>query len=166
MKNYIKKAIVAWSPSWKHSSTVNAVVINGKYDRVDWTISHESPQSSQGGNRDSNTGASRRDHGVGGEAGFCDRSVVKDGSLIKTQIVDRSTWSLLKTELIPGSYGVSNSSVTRASLLRTLGEHVRQVCDFLTISGWLVTITSLSTENSCNILYGYIKKIIVFIAIC
>ena len=62
-----------------------------------------------------------------------DGSAVKDGSSIKALIADNA--SLLKTELILGSHGMSNSSVMRASLLRTLGELVRQACDFLTILG-------------------------------
>jgi len=95
------------------------VVINGKHDWVDLTISHESPQSGRGGDRGSSTSASRRDHGGG--VGLHDESAVKDDSSIKARIVDRGTSSLLKTKLIPGSYEMSNSSVMRASLYRTLG---------------------------------------------
>jgi len=98
--------------------------------------------------------------GGGGGAGLRGGSVVKDGSSIKTQIVDRGASFLLKTELIPGSHRMSNSSVMRVNLIRTLGELVRQECDFLTISRRrLVTITSLSIANSCSIPYGYTENL-------
>jgi len=69
---------------------------------------YEALQSVQGGGRDSNTGVSHRDHGGGG-GGLCDESAVKEGTSIKTPIVDKGTSSLLKTKLIPGSYGMSIS---------------------------------------------------------
>jgi len=119
---------------------------------------HEASQSGEGGSCSNNTGTSRRDHGGGGEIDLRDRSAVKDSSSIKTNIVDKGTLSPLKTKLIPRSHGMSNSSVMRASLLRTLEELVCQVCDFLTFLGWLITITSQSTASSYNILYGYIKN--------
>ena len=96
---------------------------------------HQASQLGQGGGRDSNTYTSHRDHGDRVGAGLHDGSTIKDGSSIKVQIVDRDTSSPLKTELMSGSHGMSNSSIMKASLLRDLGEHVRRACDFLTISG-------------------------------
>ena len=115
---------------------MNAVVINGKYDPVDYTVSHESPQSGQGGGRDicTSTSASRQDHDGRDEAGPHDGSTLKDGSSTKTQIIERGASSLLKTELLPRSHGTSNLSVIRVSLFRTLGKLVRQARDFLIIS--------------------------------
>ena len=84
---------------------------------------HKVSQSGHGGDRKINTSASHRDHDGGGGAALRDGSAVKNGSL--TQIVDRGTTSLLKTELIPESHGMFNSSDIRASLLRTQGEPVR-----------------------------------------
>ena len=69
------------------------------------------------------------------EMSFRDGSTAIDGSSNKAQIVDRGVSSLLIMELIPGSHEMSNSSVMRVSLLRTLEEHVSQACDFPTISG-------------------------------
>ena len=65
-------------------------------------------QSGQGDGRGSSMGTSCRDHGGGG-VGLHDGSVVKDSSPIKAQRVERGASSLLKTELIPGSHGLSNS---------------------------------------------------------
>jgi len=45
--------------------------------------------------------------GGGGGVGLRDGSVVRDGSSNKAPIADRGTSSLLKTELIPGSHGLS-----------------------------------------------------------
>ena len=69
---------------------------------------HEASQSGQGGDRGSSTGTSHRDHAGGGGASLRDGSTVEDGSSIKVQIVDQGALSLLKMELIPGSYGVFN----------------------------------------------------------
>ena len=68
---------------------------------------HEASQSGQGGGRDSNTIISHRNHGDGGEASLSEGSAVKDGTSIKAPIIDRGASSLLKTELIPGSHGMS-----------------------------------------------------------
>ena len=54
-------------------------------------------------------GTSYLDHGGGGGAGLHDRSVVEDSSSIKTQRVEQDASSLMKTELISGSHGLSNS---------------------------------------------------------
>ena len=70
---------------------------------------HEASQSGHDGGQKISTSASHRDQGGGGGAGLCYRSNVKDGSWIKAQLVDRSTSSLLKTELIPGLHGMSSS---------------------------------------------------------
>jgi len=66
--------------------------------------------------------------GVVSGTSFRDGPAAIDGSSSKVQIVDR------KTELILESHEMSNSSIMRASLLRTL-EPVRQARGFLTISG-------------------------------
>ena len=96
---------------------------------------HKASQSGHDGNLGTIGRVSGLSHGGGGGAGIRDGLAVKNSSSIKEQIVDRDTSFLVKTELMPGFHGMTNSSVIRANLLRTLGEHVRQACDFLTISG-------------------------------
>ena len=70
---------------------------------------HEASQSGQGVGRGSNGGTSHRDHDGGGGADLCNESIVKDGNSITAPIADRDASSMLKTELIPGSHGMSNS---------------------------------------------------------
>ena len=70
---------------------------------------HEASQSGHDGGQKISTSASHRDQDGGGGADLYYRSNVKDGSSIKAQLVDRSTSSLLKTELIPGLHGMSSS---------------------------------------------------------
>ena len=145
------------------------MMVNDKHDRVELNcllicIISTGPC----GGRGANIRESLVNQGGGGRMSFRDGSAAVDGSSNKAHIVDRSALSLLKTELIPGFHGMFNSSVMRASLLRTLRELVRQACDFLTTSGWIVTITSLSTvipvtyymdiQKVCSFLRNFVTR--------
>ena len=71
-------------------------------------------QSSHGGDLGTISRASDLSHCGKDGAGFHDGSTVKDNNSINAQIVDKGVLSLLKTELIPRSYEMSNSSVMKA----------------------------------------------------
>ena len=62
---------------------------------------HEASQSGHSGRLGTIGRASGPSHGGGGGVGLCDRLAVKDGSSIKTYIVNSGVSSLLKAELIP-----------------------------------------------------------------
>ena len=114
---------------------MNAVVTDSMHDRVLNHISYEYSQSGQGGGRSTNTKGSQQNHSGGGGASLHDEPVAYDDSSSKTQSATRSESSLPKADLIPGSYGTTNSSVMKANFFRTLEEHVHLTCSSLPISG-------------------------------
>lgn len=78
--------------------------------------------------------------------------------------------STSKTKLIPGSQGISNSAVVETILLGTQQEHVRRICNFLTVHGGNL---SVNCNHHLIINYKFMQdtmwvgiKFIVIIANC
>ena len=70
---------LSFSPTWKHSSSVNVVITNVKHVRVELKISsHEASQSDYGGGCGTDIRASSLNQGGGGGTGLCDRLAAVD----------------------------------------------------------------------------------------